>query len=106
MQLSDSIKILVVESGFDDNLDPVNITQWIDLGRCIIVQNTSAQKTTLANGTEYIYTYQIFMRKPVDINLIQRESETIRITKKDGTIDKECNVAGFVTLRNWLKIWV
>ena len=44
------------------------------------------------------------MRKPK--TNIPKENDMIHFVKKDGTIDKICRVSGFVTLRNWMKIWV
>lgn len=105
MRLDDSISILVVNSGYDDNLDPVETQEWVSLGKCIITPNTSAAKIKTKDGEEYIYSYLVLMRIPAN-KIIPKEDDVIHIRKKDGTIDKECRVSGFVTLRNWVKVWV
>lgn len=105
MRLDDSIEILVVNSGYDDNLDPVETQEWVSLGKCIITPNTSAKKIKTNDGEEYIYSYLMVMRIPKS-KIIPKDNDIIHIIKKDGTIDKECKVSGFVTLRNWVKIWV
>lgn len=103
MRLDDNIEVLVVTSGYDENLDPVETREWVSLGKCIITPNTSAARTKTNDGQEYIYSYLILMRKA---SIIPKENDLIHIRKKDGTIDKECRISGFVTLRNWVKIWV
>lgn len=103
MRLGDKIEILVVSSGYDENLDPVETREWISLGKCVINPNTSAAKTKANDGEEYIYSYLIIMKKA---GIIPKEGDVVHIQKEDGTIDKECRVSGFVTLRNWVKIWV
>lgn len=105
MNLSDTIGLVSVISGYDENLDPIETKETVPLGKCSIIQNTSAQQTTLNDGKEYIYSYVVVMRKNKN-TVIPTEGNVIHITKKDGTIDKECIVKGFVTLRNWVKIWV
>lgn len=105
MNLSDELELLVIESGYDDNLDPVEESRWVPIGKCCIIQNSSASKVRTNDGTEYVYSYVIVYRHRKGA-LIPHEGDTIHITKKDGTIDKECKVVGFVTLRNWVKVWV
>ncbi len=79
---------------------------WADLGKCVITPNSSAAKTRGNDGRDYIYAYEVYMRKPKDAGLIPRDNDIVRITKSDGSIDRECRVAGFVTLRNWVKLWL
>lgn len=105
MRLSDDIELMVVTSGVDENLDPIEITEWVELGKCAIVQNSSARKIALNDGMEYVYGYEVFYRKKKDMP-IPKEGDTIHLTKEDRTIDKDCKVAGFATMRNWVKIWV
>lgn len=106
MRLDDKISIKKVVSSFDDELNPIVTEQVYDLGKCCITPNSSAQKIKGNDGSDYVYFYLIIMRKPKDNALIPREGDMVHITKKDGTIDRDCKVAGFVTLRNWLKIWL
>lgn len=104
MNLSDKIELGVSETSIDENLNEVSQLNWIDLGKCLITPNSSASRTIGNDGKEYIYSYEIIMRKPK--TNIPKENDMIHFVKKDGTIDKTCRVSGFVTLRNWMKIWV
>ena len=39
--------------------------------------------------------------------MLPTEGDTVKIMKKDGTIEKEMEVKGFVTLkRRYLKLWL
>ena len=104
MNLSDKIQFKTTYTYLNENLNEVSNTEWVDLGKCLIMPNTSASKTKGNDGKEYIYSYEILLRKPK--NYLPKENDIIRIIKKDGSIDKECRVNGFVTLRTWLKLWV
>lgn len=104
MNLSDRIELKIVSFGLDENLNEIETVSWVTLGKCLITPNTAARLTKGNDGKDYIYSYEVIMRKPKSD--IPRENDIIHIVKKDGTIDKECRVQGFVTLRNWLKIWV
>lgn len=104
MNLPDKIALEVTVAFVNENLNEVNYTEWVDLGKCLIMPNTSAAKMKGNDGKEYIYSYEIVMRKPK--TNIPKENDMIHFVKKDGTIDKICRMSGFVTLRNWMKIWV
>ena len=105
MVLNDDISLLVVTTEIDENLDAIEVSEWVYLGKCSIVQNSSARRIALKDGMEYTYSYEIYLRNKKGLK-ITKDGDTIHITKKDGTIDKDCIVTGFVTLRNWVKIWV
>lgn len=79
---------------------------WTDIGKCIVTPNSSAAKTRGNDGRDYIYAYEVYMRKPKDASLIPHDNDIVRIRKSDGSVDRECRVAGFVTLRNWVKLWL
>lgn len=104
MNLSDIIELGTPIASQDQNLNEVSTISWTSLGKCLITPNSAASKTRSNDGKDYIYSYEIIMRKPK--NTIPKENQIIHIVKKDGTIDETCRVKGFVTLRNWLKIWV
>lgn len=106
MRLDDKIILERVVVGQDKQLNPTETIQQIDLGKCIITPNSSAAKIKGNDGSGYVYSYLVIMRKPKDITLIPQANEKVRITKKDGSIDMMCRVSGFVTLRRWLKIWL
>lgn len=105
MNLSDSIELQEVISDFDENLNEIEVKEWILLGKCHIMPNTSARLTKTNDGKGYVYAYEILMHKPKK-QVFPKENDLVRIKKKDGTIDKECRVIGFVTMRYWLKLWV
>lgn len=94
------------DSEFDEDLNPVEYTEWQMEYKCKILPNTSARKIKGNDGADYVYSYEVFMRKPKQAAFIPRENSIVHITKKDGTIDRDCRCIGFVTLRNWLKLWV
>lgn len=103
MKLDDSITLTKVISTVDAELNPVETETVTDLGKCCIVKNDRASIIATNDGKQYIFAYQIFMRKP---KLIPDVNDRIHITKKDGTINQDCIVTDRVTLKNWLKIWV
>lgn len=106
MSYEDNIQVLVLgESGYDDNLNPIKPTEkWLNLGDCKIHPNEKAQKVTLNDGSDYIYSYLITMYTP---DIIPKDGDKVRITKLDESIkDKVMLVKGFVTVSNKLKIWL
>lgn len=109
MKLSDRIKLKTVNTKYDERLNEIETIEWIDLGKCSIMPNTAAKVTRGNDGKEYLYAYEIIMKVPKNLfgsRIVPQEGDDIHIAKADGTINKECKVSGFVTLRNWLKIWV
>ena len=63
---------------------------------------------SLADGQKYTYVYEIYAPlNKAKYPLIPKEGDKVHITKKDGTIDKEMEVKGFVTLKKrFLRIWL
>lgn len=106
MNLSDKIQLIRIAITEDERLNPIETKVVVNLGKCAIVQNSSAAKVKSNDGKDYVYSYVVYLRKPKQHADIPKENDIIHMTKKDGTIDKECRVIGFVTLKNWLKIWV
>lgn len=105
MQFSDSIKYKTAEKYTDDNLDVVEDVEWLDLGKCIIMPNTAARQVKGNDSEPRMYSYEVIMRKPKAH--IPVEDEWVHITKKDGTIDTDAQVIGFVTMKGrFLKLWV
>lgn len=97
-------------SGYDSDGNPIEATatRFYDFGKCTILPNTSARVITLADGKTYIYSYEIVapltQRK---YKMLPREGDKVHITKKDGTIDVDMEVKGFVTLKKrYLKLWL
>lgn len=104
--------------------DYVETTTEVSLGKCIVTPNEQAQQVRGSDGTVYLYSYAIFIKAsrerpiikgairvnklsidgtPIDIPI---EGASVRLVKSDGSIDKLCKVRGFVTIRNWIKLWV
>lgn len=106
MRLNDRIELKQVHLEFDSKLNEVEVESWVSIGKCAIMPNTAAKMTKGNDGKEYLYAYEVIMKKPKQDENLPRENSEIRLTKSDGTVDKVCRVRGFVTLRNWLKIWV
>lgn len=81
---------------------------FIDFGKCVILPNTKASVITLADGQKYTYAYEIYAPlNKAKYPLIPKEGDNVHITKKDGTIDKEMEVKGFVTYKKrYLRIWL
>ena len=70
--------------------------------------NSQAKIITLTDGQQYVYSHEIYAPlSKAKYPLIPKEGEKVWITKKDGTIDKEMEVKGFVTLKKrYLRIWL
>ena len=99
-----------LKSGFDEEGNPITPDAFIfiDFGKCVILPNTKASVITLADGQKYTYMYEIYAPlNKTKYPLIPKEGDKVWITKKDGTIDKEMEVKGFVTLKKrYLRIWL
>ena len=99
-----------LKSGFDEEGNPLTPDAFIfiDFGKCVILPNTKASVITLADGQKYTYMYEIYAPlNKAKYPLIPKEGDKGYITKKDGTIDKEMEVKGFVTYKKrYLKIWL
>lgn len=108
INLSDDCNNL--QGGYDDNgnsLLPID-TIFIDFGKCVILPNSKASIIGLADGQQYVYTYEVYAPlSKAKYPLIPKEGDKVVITKKDGTIDKEMEVKGFVTYKKrYLKLWL
>ena len=99
-----------LKSGFDEEGNPLTPDAFIfiDFGKCVILPNTKASVITLADGQKYTYMYEIYAPlNKAKYPLIPKEGDKVYITKKDGTIDKEMEVKGFVTYKKrYLRIWL
>ena len=99
-----------LKSGFDKEGNPLTPDAFIfiDFGKCVILPNTKASVITLADGQKYTYMYEIYAPlNKAKYPLIPKEGDKVYITKKDGTIDKEMEVKGFVTYKKrYLRIWL
>ena len=99
-----------LKSGFDEEGNPLTPDAFIfiDFGNCVILPNTKASVITLADGQKYTYMYEIYAPlNKAKYPLIPKEGDKVYITKKDGTIDKEMEIKGFVTYKKrYLRIWL
>ncbi len=95
---------------YDEDGNPVEPTEmiYLEFGKCAILPNTSANKVTLADGSAFVYSYEVLA--PLNAKrykMLPKEGDCVRITKRDGTIDKEMEVKGFTTYKQrYLKIWL
>ena len=89
--------------GYDDAGNPIteSVTRWLQFGKCIIMPNSNAQKIVLNDGNTYQYSYLVYapLKKAI-YPLIPMEGDNVWITKQDGTIDRQCEVKGFVTFKS------
>lgn len=110
MTYEDTLQVLTTtEGGYDANFNPVAPTEeWVDFSKCFISFNSQAQKIRLNDGQEYVYSYYVIAPLKKELySLIPKEGDRVKITKADGTIDKELEVKGFVTYKkSYLKIWL
>lgn len=110
MNFEDTLEVLnVTEGGFDEELNPIEpVEEWKAFPKCFISFNSAAQKVRLNDGQEYIYSYYVLV--PLSKKIypdIPMEGDRVRIRKKDGTINAELEVKGFVTYKQrYLKIWL
>lgn len=103
MRLDDTLELYTVESDYDSNLNAVESVKVVNIGKCKILPNSKAVKTRGNDGSEFVYSFEIFVRNPKQIVV---EGDKIHFRKKDGTIDRTMTVQGFVTLRKWERLWV
>ena len=99
-----------LQSGYDEDGNPIEATDviYLQFAKCIILPNTSARTVTLADGSTYQYSYEVFTPlSKMGYKMLPKEGDKVWITKKDGTIDKAMEVKGFVTYKKrYLKIWL
>lgn len=101
-----------LSGGYDGDGNPiVGTTEWVSFGKeknCIVFPNEKASKVSLNDGIEYVYSYIVMVKLRKDlIPVIPKEGDKVHIRKYDGTIDRDMEVRGFVTLKNrYLKIWL
>ena len=94
----------------DEDGNPVVATDFcfMDYGKCIIFPNQRANSISLTDGSIYVYSYEVYVPlSKKKYTLIPREGDIVKIQKKDGTIDIEKEVKGFVTYkRKYLRLWL
>lgn len=97
-------------SGYDKDGNPLQATAayMIDFGKCIILPNERANAITLADGKTYTYNYEVIAPlSSKKYKMLPKEGDTVRILKKDGTVDNTMEVKGYVTLKKrYLKMWL
>ena len=111
MNFEDILKVKgTPQEGFDEDGNPIEQPEgeWQTFGKCVILPNSQAKIITLADGQQYVYSLEIYAPlSKAKYPLIPKEGEKVWITKNDGTIDKEMEVKGFVTLKKrYLRIWL
>lgn len=112
MNFEDTLRVRTAstEGVYDDDGNPIEPTEgeWVDFGKCVILPNSRASIIGLADGQQYVYTYEVYAPlSKAKYPLIPKEGDKVVIKKKDGTIDKEMEVKGFVTYKKrYLKLWL
>lgn len=112
MSYEDTLKVRkgFKEASYDADGNPVagSDDEYVLFGKCTILPNSAANAIVLADGLKYAYAYELYAPlSKAKYNLIPQEGEKVWITKKDGTIDKEMEVRGFVTYKKrYLKLWL
>lgn len=97
---------------YDDNGNEiVPETLWLVFGKeknAIISPNSRANKVSLHDGKDFVYSYEVIVKLKKQLYpLIPKEGARVWLHKADGTIDKDMEVKGFVTLKQrYLKIWL
>ena len=103
-----ALKLLI--DHYDEDGNPVEepSSEWQAFGKCVILPNSQAKIIALADGQQFVYSHEIYAPlSKAKYPLIPKEGDKVWITKKDGTIDKEMEVKGFVTYkRRYLRIWL
>lgn len=97
---------------YDENSNPIEPKQaWLKFGKdknAIIFPNSRANKVSLADGQEYIYSYEVIVKLKKSLYpLLPKDGNHVWLHKVDGTVDKDMEVKGFVTLKQrYLKLWL
>lgn len=103
---------LLQQGEYDENGDPVEPARtWVVFGKeknAIIFPNSKANKVSLADGKDFIYSYEVIIKlKKALYSLLPKEGDRVWLHKSDGTINKDMEVKGFVTLKKrYLKLWL
>lgn len=84
---------------------------WLVFGKeknAIIFPNSKANKMSLVDGKEYVYSFEVIVKLRKNLYpIIPQEGARVWLYKADGTINKEMEVKGFVTLKQrYLKLWL
>lgn len=106
MRLDDRIQLQKIVVSKDDAQNLVETKVFGLINKCKIFPNTKASTIKCNDGQDRVYSYEVVMRKPKSKDDLPRENDIAHVTKSDGTINTEKVVLGFVTLRNWVKVWL
>lgn len=103
---------LLADGEYDENGDPIEPAQtWVMFGKeknAIIFPNSRANKMSLADGKEFVYSYEVIVKlKKALYPLLPKQGDRVWLHKSDDTINKDMEVKGFVTLKQrYLKLWL
>lgn len=105
MRFNDKIYLQRITTEKNENLDTIEVVSWSDPWKCNVLPNTKSQTVHGNDGVDYVYAFEIMLRKPQD--LYPKEGDMVRIVKKDGSVDATKRVLGHVILKGFLlKLWV
>lgn len=108
----DEVEYLTSYYLYDDNgNEVVSETTWLVFGKernAIISPNSRANKVSLHDGKDFVYSYEVVVKLKKQLYpLIPKDGARVWVHKADGTIDKDMEVRGFVTLKKrYLKLWL
>lgn len=108
----DEVEYLTSYYLYDDNgNEVVPETTWLVFGKernAIISPNSRANKVSLHDGKDFVYSYEVVVKLKKQLYpLIPKDGARVWVHKADGTIDKDMEVRGFVTLKKrYLKLWL
>lgn len=104
MRHDDKIELFMTQKGYDESFNPTVKKERITTSCCKIHGNPVAAKIKSADGSDYVYAYQVVMFTP---EVLPEINDTVRITKRDESIfEKEMRVKGCGTTRNKTSIFL
>ena len=105
MRLADKITLKRTTQVQDAQLDWVEQTHSIELGKCVIIPN-NAKLVSLQDGRQYQYAFEVYLRRPRNAANIPHDNDNVLLEKADGTIKGEWRVQGYCTMKQWLRLWL
>lgn len=84
---------------------------WVIFGKeknAVIFPNSKANKVSLNDGKDFVYSFEVIIKLKKQLySLLPKEGTRVWLHKSDGSIDKDMEVKGFVTLKQrYLKLWL
>lgn len=103
---------LLANGEYDEEGNAIEPQQtWVVFGKeknAIIFPNSRANKVSLNDGKDFVYSFEVIVKLKKSLYpLLPKEGTRVFLHKADGSIDKDMEVKGFVTLKQrYLKLWL